>query len=569
MASLSSSTATERVILSSSSPFSPVLPPAASDEALFSPELSCSRQPASPASLPRASPEACAAKEFPGAPNSTLSGSSPLSGSPSSSSLSILDDDAAGVLEATAAFLVASPDSDAPRGDSSSSTSTPPPQCPCQEPLRPFHASAVRVEETSDSSSTGPPRPGPGVAGSASMSANSKMEGFEISGTSLAGGRDATEWKHVPTQTKEEQTARVLSSSSSSLGRRGDEGSLLRLFQSDYFDAYFHMYYLFHRQEPGVHEYLVNLLYVKRTDEDIIFYLPQLVQLSLVRFKTSSLHRFLLDKASKSMHLALMASWLYQSMVEDKVAGLEEPAQKMTQEVEMAVVNCKPLGAGTQQSGWGRKEEMEEQGHGDRGEERRRNSENEFAVDLFKRPAGFARGPLRRPTLSSGALRPRIPESLRHLTGPTTMSGAKVKLPSVYGKLGNPLALSTLQLLPFSSTGAVSRREAREKVRSGGRCEGAEEEASGAGDRNRDAPAGREATGPNGRSLEEAQGDREDEGGDGSADWESDGREMEEELQQFIMKQRRCDYFNTLNHFISLLIDVSNALALEPDRSLR
>ncbi|CBZ49710.1 hypothetical protein NCLIV_001980 [Neospora caninum Liverpool] len=835
MASLSSSTATERVILSSSSPFSPVLPPAASDEALFSPELSCSRQPASPASLPRASPEACAAKEFPGAPNSTLSSSSPLSGSPSSSSLSILDDDAAGVLEATAAFLVASPDSDAPRGDSSSSTSTPPPQCPCQEPLRPFHASAVRVEETSDSSSTGPPRPGPGVAGSASMSANSKMEGFEISGTSLAGGRDATEWKHVPTQTKEEQTARfasretdrapspsedsqrlsvsspqpsrpssspehgnpnaseicppqdtppslpasasgpeapsaagshretgrleqqtgagtdlasegakstaqetaleastiskddrrrssasssssslgssaslvrVLSSSSSSLGRRGDEGSLLRLFQSDYFDAYFHMYYLFHRQEPGVHEYLVNLLYVKRTDEDIIFYLPQLVQLSLVRFKTSSLHRFLLDKASKSMHLALMASWLYQSMVEDKVAGLEEPAQKMTQEVEMAVVNCKPLGAGTQQSGWGRKEEMEEQGHGDRGEERRRNSENEFAVDLFKRrrivqlirqhqhalhesqsakacssapsspllpgalsaapsetqrvatassrdegrpssalssphssslsetcesvrgpssrdehsppptvdseaaatsrlsqssdsassfpspdasarrtaapslpvsacpvspssAAGFARGSLRRPTLSSGALRPRIPESLRHLTGPTTVSGAKVKLPSVYGKLGNPLALSTLQLLPFSSTGAVSRREAREKVRSGGRCEGAEEEASGAGDRNRDAPAGREATGPNGRSLEEAQGDREDEGGDGSADWESDGREMEEELQQFIMKQRRCDYFNTLNHFISLLIDVSNALALEPDRSLR
>lgn len=106
-----------------------------------------------------------------------------------------------------------------------------------------------------------------------------------------------------------------------SLGRRGDEGSLLRLFQSEYFDAYFHMYYLFHRQEPGVHEYLVNLLYVKRTDEDIIFYLPQLVQLSLVRYKSSSLHRFLLDKASKSMHLALMASWLYQSMVEDKVAG--------------------------------------------------------------------------------------------------------------------------------------------------------------------------------------------------------------------------------------------------------
>ncbi|CBZ50384.1 predicted CDS Pa_1_14030, related [Neospora caninum Liverpool] len=366
------------------------------------------------------------------------------------------------------------------------------------------------------------------------------------------------------------------------------------------------MYYLFHRQEPGVHEYLVNLLYVKRTDEDIIFYLLQLVQLSLVRFKTSSLHRFLLDKASKSIHLALMASWLYQSMVEDKVAGLEEPAQKMTQEVEMVVVNCKPLGAGTQQSGWGRKEETEEQGHGDRGEERRPNSENAFAVDLFKRRrivqlirqhqhalhesqsaeacssapclsgvdssgTGSARGSLRRPTLSSGALRPRIPESLRLLTGPTTVAGAKVKLPSVYGKLGNPLALYTLQLLPFSSKDAVPRREVRERVRSGGRCGGAEEQACGAGNRNRHARAGREATGRYGRSLEEkkTEGDREDESGDESADWESDGWEMEEDLQQFIMKQRRCDYFNTLHHFSSLLIDVPNVLALEPARSLR
>ncbi|KAL8436932.1 hypothetical protein ACSSS7_001357 [Eimeria intestinalis] len=41
------------------------------------------------------------------------------------------------------------------------------------------------------------------------------------------------------------------------------------------------------------------------------------------------------------------------------------------------------------------------------------------------------------------------------------------------------------------------------------------------------------------------------------------------ELHQFVMKQRRCDYFNALNHLVSLLIDVSNLLALEPDRSLR
>ncbi|XP_026194514.1 uncharacterized protein LOC34619462 [Cyclospora cayetanensis] len=41
------------------------------------------------------------------------------------------------------------------------------------------------------------------------------------------------------------------------------------------------------------------------------------------------------------------------------------------------------------------------------------------------------------------------------------------------------------------------------------------------------------------------------------------------ELHQFVMKQRRCDYFNGLNHFVSLLIDASNILAAEPDRSIR
>lgn len=53
------------------------------------------------------------------------------------------------------------------------------------------------------------------------------------------------------------------------------DGSLLRLFQSELFDSYFHMYYLHHRHEPGIHDYLVNLLY-RRSEEDIHFYLPQL-----------------------------------------------------------------------------------------------------------------------------------------------------------------------------------------------------------------------------------------------------------------------------------------------------
>lgn len=57
--------------------------------------------------------------------------------------------------------------------------------------------------------------------------------------------------------------------------RPNKDGSLLRLFQSELFDIYFHMYYLQHRQEPGIHDYLVNLLY-RRDEEDIHFYIPQI-----------------------------------------------------------------------------------------------------------------------------------------------------------------------------------------------------------------------------------------------------------------------------------------------------
>ncbi|CAD2108286.1 phosphatidylinositol 4-kinase, putative [Plasmodium vinckei petteri] len=121
------------------------------------------------------------------------------------------------------------------------------------------------------------------------------------------------------------------------------EGSLLRLFRCEYFDTHLHIRYLYDRKEVGVHEYLVNSLYTQRNPEDILFYLPQLCQISLVRYESSSLYRFLLDKASKSMHFALKLNWIYNSIVEDNIPKYKEISQKMIQEIEMAVVNCKPL----------------------------------------------------------------------------------------------------------------------------------------------------------------------------------------------------------------------------------
>eukprot|EP01055_Gregarina_sp_Pseudo9_P005154 Gregarina_sp_Pseudo_9__5153@NODE_548_length_2597_cov_19_552776_g518_i0_p7_GENE_NODE_548_length_2597_cov_19_552776_g518_i0NODE_548_length_2597_cov_19_552776_g518_i0_p7_ORF_typecomplete_len124_score13_96PI3Ka/PF00613_20/0_0017_NODE_548_length_2597_cov_19_552776_g518_i013401711 len=65
------------------------------------------------------------------------------------------------------------------------------------------------------------------------------------------------------------------SSSSSSNALKKQSGGLLRLFQSECFDSYFHMFYLYKRANQGVHDYLVNLLY-RRPDDEIHFYLPQL-----------------------------------------------------------------------------------------------------------------------------------------------------------------------------------------------------------------------------------------------------------------------------------------------------
>ncbi|OII72805.1 phosphatidylinositol 4-kinase [Cryptosporidium ubiquitum] len=117
------------------------------------------------------------------------------------------------------------------------------------------------------------------------------------------------------------------------------KGSLLRLFQSDVFDAHLHLYYIYHHKEFGVHEYLVNLLY-ERSDE-ILWYLPQLCEISLNRFEKSSLWKYFLDKSSENMNFSLIISWMYQAMSEDNIPLVSEYAQNMLQEIEMAMVNSK------------------------------------------------------------------------------------------------------------------------------------------------------------------------------------------------------------------------------------
>ncbi|UKJ88211.1 phosphatidylinositol 4-kinase [Theileria orientalis] len=223
-----------------------------------------------------------------------------------------------------------------------------------------------------------------------------------------------------------------------------DCGSLLELYQNDYFDAFMHMYHLYHKKEPGVHEYLVNMLYTKRTDEEIGFYLPQLCQLSISKYGKSSLHRFLLDKASVSMHFALQLSWFYQAAIDDQIPKYDSLTQKMTQDTEMAVVNSKLISPNSFS----------------RPSQEMPNSEKMSFPCLLDRRLLLESFSKRRNTGDANLhelctnvdslLSPQMPTSLVHNTFTLSTPCSKVKLLGVHTKLGNPLDLETHPILDYT-----------------------------------------------------------------------------------------------------------------------
>ncbi|UKK00617.1 phosphatidylinositol 4-kinase [Theileria orientalis] len=223
-----------------------------------------------------------------------------------------------------------------------------------------------------------------------------------------------------------------------------DCGSLLELYQNDYFDAFMHMYHLYHKKEPGVHEYLVNMLYTKRTDEEIGFYLPQLCQLSISKYGKSSLHRFLLDKASVSMHFALQLSWFYQAAIDDQIPKYDSLTQKMTQDTEMAVVNSKlisPNSFSRASQDMPNSKEMSFPCLLDR----------RLLLESFSKRRKTGDGNLHELcTNVDSLLSPQMPTSLVHNTFTLSTPCSKVKLLGVHTKLGNPLDLETHPILDYT-----------------------------------------------------------------------------------------------------------------------
>uniref|UniRef100_A0A7S1XGJ5 1-phosphatidylinositol 4-kinase n=2 Tax=Compsopogon caeruleus TaxID=31354 RepID=A0A7S1XGJ5_9RHOD len=121
-------------------------------------------------------------------------------------------------------------------------------------------------------------------------------------------------------------------------------GWLLRLFKSDFFDAWMAVTYLYkYRGSTGVQDYLCNELY-SLNDADLETYLPQLCNLLLHHAKDSvMLQKFIMDKCAESVHLALQVYWFMEAAVADarRVGNRELVAhcQKLRNRCETAAIN--------------------------------------------------------------------------------------------------------------------------------------------------------------------------------------------------------------------------------------
>jgi phosphatidylinositol 4-kinase len=130
-------------------------------------------------------------------------------------------------------------------------------------------------------------------------------------------------------------------------------GSLLRLFRSEFFDLWMCVVYLQKYQtHRGVYNYLCHELY-KFPQEEVEFYLPQLV-FGLLFFEATdkeALERYILDRCSKSMHFALRTTFLLSSYeIHLQTVPQKELCARLKDSVEIFCVNMGPPGRTTSNS---------------------------------------------------------------------------------------------------------------------------------------------------------------------------------------------------------------------------
>lgn len=109
---------------------------------------------------------------------------------------------------------------------------------------------------------------------------------------------------------------------------------LLRLFKSEFFNAWIAISYLFKYPDAvGIQHYLCNELKQFPLDE-IEFFLPQLIHLLISRPSESvALENFILDRCQLSSHMAILTLWYLQAYTSDLAATPNTPSFKLCKRV--------------------------------------------------------------------------------------------------------------------------------------------------------------------------------------------------------------------------------------------
>ncbi len=114
--------------------------------------------------------------------------------------------------------------------------------------------------------------------------------------------------------------------------RPGEDGSLLRLFKSQYFTTHMMIEYLCRKGEQGVIDYLVNSMY-RLDKKEVDFYLPQLCHLALNKPAAVSLKRYLLEHSVHASNSALRILYHSMTYLKSKSQVVKEEADKFSIDV--------------------------------------------------------------------------------------------------------------------------------------------------------------------------------------------------------------------------------------------
>ena len=118
--------------------------------------------------------------------------------------------------------------------------------------------------------------------------------------------------------------------------------SILNYFSSENFNIHQLVYYLGHRQEKGITDFLMNLMSEKLINQSF-YYLPQLIILLSSKKYSKPIETFLLDRCIGQMKFSIIINWLVTACAEDmKIRGLtNKKYEKFQNRIEMTLVNGK------------------------------------------------------------------------------------------------------------------------------------------------------------------------------------------------------------------------------------